>query len=286
MKIGLESTAYFGFEDFEAGMKKMRSHGYDGFDYQGIANIENSPVFKMTEGAAERYLTEVKECAAANGLEIYQLHGVWPHVDDATQEGREKTIEYLKQNIVQAKILGCPNVIVHPCMPHLFEGDAVEEEDFELNRHLLRSLAPVAEENNVTVCFENMPFCILASYFAPIPNIKKLLQEVNNPYIKVCLDTGHFNATGKDIYSAIKMLGDDLVALHVHDDRHGQDRHLIPFQGEVDWDGFVRGLKEVSYKGFMSLETMINTATPQPMLDEMRISLAKIARHLADAVEK
>ena len=79
MKIGLESTAYFEFDDFEAGMKKLRAHGYDGFDYQGVCNFEHSPIYKMTEGAAERYLIEVKECAAANGLEIFSTsYAGWP----------------------------------------------------------------------------------------------------------------------------------------------------------------------------------------------------------------
>ena len=284
MKIGIESSAYFGFYDFESGMKKLRSHGYEGFDYQEVSNIGQSPIYKMTEGEAERHLSEVKECAAANELEIYQLHGVWPHVDDFTQEGREKTIEYLQQNIIQAKWLGCPRVVIHPCM---FKGwgQGTQEEMFDVNVALLRKLLPYAEKYGVTVCMENMPFA-KGTTFSTAAELKAVVQELNSPFIKICLDTGHLNVSKGDIYEAICLFGDDLAALHVHDDMYGQDRHLTPFQGEVDWNGFVCGLKDISYKGFMSLETMIKKSTPQPMLDEMRISLAKIARYLADAVEK
>ena len=283
LKTGIISTAYFGFDDFEQGMKKLRSHGYDGVDYQGFCSIANSPIYKMAEGEAERYLTEVKDCADDNGLEIHQLHGVWPHVDDTTKEGRERTIEYFKKNILGAKLLGCPKVIVHPCMPRLHTGDAVEEEDFEVNAYLLKSLAPFAKEHGVTVCLENMPFP-LGSLFSKVANIKKLITEINDPYIKVCLDTGHFNVEKQDICEAITSLGDDLVALHTHDDRYGQDRHLLPFQGSIDWDGFVRGLRNISYKGVISLETWIRQSTPEPMLEEMRISLAKIARWFAEQI--
>ena len=284
MKIGIESTAYFGYYNFEEGMKQLRSHGYDGFDYQGVCNIGQSPIYKMTEGEAERYLTEVKECAAANELEIHQLHGVWPHVDDTTQAGREKTIEYLQQNLLQAKFLGCPYVVIHPCM---FKGwgQGTLEEMFDVNVALLRKLLPYAEKYGVTVCMENMPFA-KGTTFSTAAELKAVVQELNSPFIKICLDTGHLNVSKGDMYEAICLFGDDLAALHVHDDMYGQDRHLIPFQGEVDWNGLVRGLKDISYKGFMSLETKIQLSTPQPMLDEMRISLAKIARHLADAVEK
>ena len=285
LKTGILSTAYFGFNDFEQGMKKLRSHGYDGFDYQGLVSIVNSPIYTMSEGAAERYLTEVKDCAKANGLEIYQLHGAWPHVEDSTKEGREQTIAYFKKDIVFAKMLGCPNVIVHPCMPRLCSGDAVEKEDFALNTHLLQSLAPVAEEYGVTVCFENMPFPV-GSYFSKVSNVKKLLQEIGNPYIKACLDTGHFNVEKGDVCQAITLLGDDLVALHIHDDKNGQDRHLLPFQGELDWNGFVQGLQNISYQGFLSLETQIQRSTPEPILEEMRLCLSKIAKWLAQKIEE
>lgn len=264
----------------------MRAHGYDGIDYQGLCSIENSPLYKMPEGELERYLIEFKECAHANGLQIHQLHGVWPHVDDATREGRNKTIEYLKSNIRCAQKLGCPHVVIHPCMPSLYTDKlADEQEEFEVNGYLLESLAPVAKECGVMVCFENMPFP-QKSAFSSVSNIKRLLSQVQNEHIKACLDCGHFNCEKKDIREAICLLGSDLAALHVHDDRHAQDRHLIPFQGDIDWDGFIQGLKAIGYQGYISLETWIREKTPQPMLEQMQIQLSNIAQYFAEEIEK
>ena len=115
--------------------------------------------------------------------------------------------------------------------------------------------------------------------------MKKVLDGVNDEYIKSCLDTGHFNAVGKDIYSAIKLLGDHLSTLHVHDDRHGQDRHLWPYQGEVDWDGFARGLQAIGFNGVISLETQVCSGMPQPMREKFEKSLVQLTRLLADKVE-
>jgi len=112
--------------------------------------------------------------------------------------------------------------------------------------------------------------------------IKKVLLEVNDEYIMACLDTGHFEAVGKDICGAIRLLGEHLAALHVHDSAFGQDRHAYPFQGLVDWKGFTRGLKDIGFKGAISLETQVCSETPQPMLDQMQRSLAGIARYLAE----
>lgn len=285
LKIGIKSDAYFGFEDYEAGMALMKEHGYDGFDYQGLGSLQHSPLYKMGDGEFVRYLTDIKDCAKANGLEIYQLHGTWPHVDDTTAEGREKTIECFKKNIYAAKILGCPRVIVHPCMPRLYSGGPIcEEEDFEVNLHLLESLVPTAKENGVTVCFENMPFPKVTS-FSFVKNIKKLLTQINDNHIKACLDVGHFNVEKGDIYEAIRLLGDDLAALHIHDDRFGQDRHLFPFLGETDWGGFIRGLKEIAFKGVISLETQVPTSMPEPMLGQMRIALSGLAKWFAGQID-
>ena len=286
LKTGIISSAFFTIDDFESGMKKVREYGYDGVDYQELASIKDSPIYKMSESAAERYLIEVRDCAKANGVEIHQMHGVWPHVDDTTKEGREQTIEHIKRNIRDAKTLGCPRVVIHPCMPCLYWGNPyVEEEDFEVNTHLLSSLLPVAKEYGVKICFENMPFPKW-SVFSQAAKIKQLVSQFNDEHIKVCLDTGHFNSEKKDIYETVCLLGSDLETLHVHDDFYGQDRHLIPYQGEIDWQSFLRGLKDISYKGCISLETRIAESTPEPMKTQMALALSGIARHMANEADK
>ena len=284
LKTGIISDAYFTFDTYQEGMPLMKKHGYDGFDYQGFGSFKNSPLYQMNDEELKRYLTELKDCASANGLEIYQLHGTWPHVDDTTEEGIEKTIAYFKKNIVGAKMLGCPRVIIHPLMPNLFTGEPFDEEkDFAINEHVLRSLAPVARENGVTVCLENMPFPQTCA-FSYLKNIKKLVSKIDDEYIKVCLDTGHFNSVKGDIYEEICLLGEHLAALHVHDDRHGQDRHLIPFMGETDWAGFVKALKEISFQGVISLETTIWPGVPEPMRTQMQVALSGIAKWFAEQI--
>lgn len=287
LKTGIISDAYFSFDNYKQGMPVMKAHGYDGFDYQGLGSIKKSPLYAMTDEEFKAYLTDLKHCAHENGLEIYQLHGTWPHVDDWTEEGREKTTEYFKKCILGATYLDCSKVIVHPFMPNLYFGDTSydNEKDFEINARMLKELAPVARDSGVTVCFENMPFPKW-SVFSYVENIKKLIRQINDENIKVCLDVGHFNAEKGDIYKAITLLGDDLATLHVHDDRYGQDRHLLPFQGETDWDGFVKGLREIGYKGVLSLETQIQPKTPQPIRARMEMELSSMARYLADAIEK
>jgi sugar phosphate isomerase/epimerase len=200
-------------------------------------------------------------------------------VDFATEEGCQKQIECFKKSIIGAKYLGCPQIVVHPFMPGL-ETNSPSKEELPLNVRLWKQVASFAREHGIVVCIENVaaPNGTLMSY---IENIKWVFDEVGDEYIKACLDTGHFEAVGTDICGAICLLGDHLAALHVHDSAFGQDRHNPPFQALVDWKGFTKGLKAIGFKGAISLETMICTGTPQPMLDQMQRALSGIARYLA-----
>ena len=285
LKIGIKSDAYFGFDNCDKGMALMKAHGYDGFDYQGLASVPKSPLYKMSDEEMRAYLTKVKESAKANGLEIYQLHGALPCVDFATEEGCQTQIQHFKRSILGAKYLGCPKIVVHPFMPYLDREGLIVEKEIALNVRLFKQLAPFAREYGVTVCIENVavPKEVALSYLG---NIKRVLDEVNDEYIKCCLDTGHFESLGRDIYEDICTLGDGLAALHVHDSAFGQDRHNLPFQGLVDWEGFTRGLKAIGFNGVMSLETQIDGRTPQPMREQMQKALAGIARYFAEKAAK
>ena len=279
LKTGIQSTAYFAFDDYEGGMSLMKSHGYDCIDYQGFGSVPTSPLYKMTKEELGAYLDTLKACAQKNGLVIHQMHGPFPCEDFATEEGRQKQLQHFKRAILGAERLGCPKMVVHPWMPGL-ETNSPSEEEIPINIRLLKQLAPFAREHGITVCLENVaaPNGTILSY---IESVKKVLDGVDDEYIKACLDTGHFNAVGKDIYCAIKLLGKHLAVLHVHDDRYGQDRHLWPFQGEIDWDGFTQGLKEIQFQGVISLETQVCWGVPQPMREQFEKALSGIAKYLA-----
>ena len=97
LKTGIISDAYFSFDTYKQGIPLMKKHGYDGIDYQGFGSIKTSPLYQMNDEEYKAYLADLKACADENGLIFHQLHGSWPHVDDWTEEGRQKTIEYFKK---------------------------------------------------------------------------------------------------------------------------------------------------------------------------------------------
>ena len=45
-----------------------------------------------------------------------------------------------------------------------------------------------------------------------------------------------------------------LCHLHIHDNFGKSDDHSQTFEGNIDWKGFVKGLKEISYQGVFMFE--------------------------------
>ena len=279
--VGLESIAYFGYDNYEEGLRLMRKHGYTAMDYTGLCPME-SPLFSMDESKLKEYLTRFRKVSEDNGIKISQLHGLW-YAPDETEEQRKESVKYFIKDIKGAEILGCKNVVIHPFLPYV-EGEKIDTEKIrKVNSELFCKLLPIATDCGVTICAENQPF--KAFEMSRVSDVKRLVREIDSPNLKVCLDTGHANLFKDDIGEDVRLLGEDLACLHVHDNKGNWDQHLIPYQGNIEWNGFLSALKEIGYKGTFSLETYIATQMPEPVRESMRTSLAALAKTMAAQTE-
>ena len=62
------------------------------------------------------------------------------------------------------------------------------------------------------------------------------------------------------------------------------DIHIAPFIGKVNWDGFISGLKSVSYSGSLNLEVGCNRF-PESLRQPYAAYMAASARKLVQAFE-
>ena len=277
LKIGIESDAYFSIDEYKQGFKKIKSHGYDCVDYSSLAN-PGCYLYKKTEKEFVDFLKDVRKTAENEGVEISQMHGLWPS-NDTTDETRKQGIEYLKKQILAAKELGCPNLVIHPCLPYKTGPEPDNVLGWETNVERLEKILPTAEKFGVNICVENLPF--LAIKMSQVDWLKKLLDYFQHPNLKICFDTGHANVYQDDLAEDVRKIGKDLQCLHVHDNRGNWDEHMTPYKGTIDWESFLTALKQIGYKGCFSLETYPNKKMPEPFLENERLNLAKLARFMA-----
>ena len=281
LKTCIESDAYMGGYDYEEGFKKLKEHGYDAIDYQGFF-IDSEPYNNYSDQDYLEYLRKFKKAADDSGIEIGLVHGINP-LREFMEDYPEVDAKFERQ-LLTCKELGSKYLIIHPYTDgyvYLAESHASL---YEKNKRAIQVMLPVAKKYGVTICLENLPF--RWHEMCRVTEIKRLVREINDENLGVCLDTGHANVMREDIYKSIVLLGDDLKTLHIHDNFGGaDDRHYMPFRGNIDWNSFIKGLNEIKYKGYINLETIISRNVPEPMLDELRKGLYGIAKYFAEKVK-
>ena len=68
-----------------------------------------------------------------------------------------------------------------------------------------------------------------------------------------CYDVGHENCFTKGDDRLMKH-GSLLEALHIHDNDGNSDSHMLPFDGNINYEPFAKKLKTLGYEGALSLE--------------------------------
>ena len=274
MKIGIElGKEYRRYGD--AVYKMLKRHGYSYVDFSLLDT--DDILYTMSESDMKQKLLNEKNLAHEEGIEIWQTHGPWRcPVKDATAEDRRERMEKMKKSLYMTSLLDCRNWVIHPIMPFgLSDKNTPDaEKTWELNLEFMSEILKTAKEYSITVCLENMPF---ENFSISTPaEILKVVKEINDENFKICFDTGHAICLGESPAEAVRMLGSEIKALHVHDSRVGNDLHLMPYFGICDWKDFANALRETGFSGAFSLETN-PPALPDELFEKMSVMLAEVA---------
>jgi len=186
----------------------------------------------------------VRERVAATGIDVPSLcigwlnRGALVADDDARRRRARETIE---RSVDAAASLGAGAVLVP------FFGDGTPETDGEYDRAVegLRSVAPVAETAGVTLALET-----------PLSGEEdvELCEAVDSPAVGVYYDSANPLAYGHDPVEDLRTTGEHLARVHGKD-RDADGNNAMLGDGEVDFDGVRSALEDLSYDGWVVLET-------------------------------
>ena len=225
------------------------------------------------------FAKKLKRIGEENGMHCNQSHAPFPV--------RVKEVrDYLKRAIECTAIAGGKHCIIHPD----------NDKNAEKNAEMFFELLPFAKEHGVKIATENMwnwdgnEDHATSAACSHHDDFLAHLKAVNDPYLVACLDIGHaemkgLNTSAKEM---ILTLGDKLEALHVHDNDRWHDSHRIPFSMDINWNEVISALKQINYKGYMTLEADAHIRTTAKTEEEVlrEISnLSNAARRLANMFE-
>ncbi len=83
-----------------------------------------------------------------------------------------------------------------------------------------------------------------------VDDLLRLIDDINHPAAKICLDMFHMNIEEPDPEQAIRRAGDKLIHVQVSENYRG-----TPGTGNASWDAYYKGLTAIGYRGTVSIES-------------------------------
>lgn len=306
LQIGVQTKNVLNDSYPEEGFAALKRAGFSCADFSLNDYLKNTELYQFevnhffdrSQQELEAFFTPHKQGAQAAGITINQMHMPYPNF---VPQGSDELNAYL-QNVVAPKSLQicsffeCPYIVVHGFKLAYYLGS--EEQEWKKTEAFLDFLAPMAKEMGITVCIENL-YDSMGGHLVegPCCNAKKAVERIermNEKYhsevFGFCFDTGHANLVGIDFEQFLTTLGRCLKVLHIHDNDGNSDLHQIPFtftmtrenQSSTDWEGFVRGLRNIGYHGVLSFETApVLSAFPEVMKQDVLAFIARIGEYFS-----
>lgn len=125
----------------------------------------------------------------------------------------------------------------------------------------MKVMAREAARHDIRLAFENMGDMMPIGGFE---SLGKLVAAIDEPNVGYCLDSGHAWMRGENPVDWVKFMGKRLFETHFHDNRggsktvqplHGDDEHLPPGFGTIDWRSVIRALDEINFPGPVTFES-------------------------------
>lgn len=310
LKIGVQTKNVVYDENPYEGFLKLKRAGFSCADFSLNGYLLNSNIyqselndfFSKPLSELEDFFAVHKKSAKEAGITINQMHMPYPMY---VPTGSKELNDYLWKEVAPksmeiCRFLECPYIVIHGFKLVKYLG--YEEEEWKQTQKFLDFIAPMAKEAGITICMENL-YEYVAGHLVEGPgcDARKAIERIdrmNDRYgaevLGFCFDTGHANLVGIDFEKFITMLDYRLKVLHIHDNDGIGDLHQVPFtftktrenKPSTDWDGFIRGLKQIQFDKVLSFETApVLNSFPEEMKQDALEFLAKIGQYFASGIE-
>ncbi|MDZ4820093.1 MAG: sugar phosphate isomerase/epimerase family protein [Planctomycetota bacterium] len=257
-----------------------------GFDFArqcGYTGIEIAPFTLATSATAvtAQQRTEVKQQAAAAGLEVVGLHwllakteGFYLTTPDAAV--RKKTADYLAELARLCRDLGGSLMVLgSPQQRNLLPG-VTHSEAMRHAADVLSQVVPVLEETEVTIAVEPLA-ATEGNFLNTAATGVELCNMVGSSQVRLHLDVKAMSGETIPIPKLIRDNRDYLVHFHAND-----PNLQGPGFGEVKFEPILAALGEIDYRGWVSVEVFDYTPGVERLAKESIDNLKQCLANLAE----
>jgi len=284
MKLSVELyTLAQRFGDFKA-IEMAKEAGFDAIDYSYYYAKECEEILgDGYRGYAEKLRKHLDEV----GIVCNQAHAPFSFRYGMEKNISEEKYLWMTRALESASILGAKNIVVHS----ITVPDGVDFEKYNIEYY--KSFIPYCEKFGIHVAVENL-FSrdnkrkrINGKLGSP-EELSGIVEKINSPWIVACVDIGHAALTGYEPEDFIKKMNPSVLkALHVQDNDYLDDRHILPYTGELNWEAIMESLKKAEYDGDLTFEIIkFLDKFPDDLLPEAMSFAAFVGKHLVSIYNK
>lgn len=283
--------------DFEA-ISFVKSIGADGVDFSIFSADydyrKSDSIYSKSDDEIIDYYTKLRKHAENLGLEICQTHG---RINGFTLDEEENAAQEKNSRLdcLVTSVLGAPVCVMHSVTSIYMGIDREPKLMRDLNFDMYNRYLANAKKYNVKIATETFGDALIADACDFFGNIDEFIMAYNKisaandnkDYFTVCMDTGHTNKAlrfnnNPTPGNAIRMLGDKISVLHLHDNNTFKDQHKIPMTGTIDWNDVFDALDEIGYDGYYNLELMLAKHFGEGFMEETAEFAVKVLRYMLD----
>ena len=255
MKLSFSTNAFVRYSIPEA-IEIIAKTGYSGVEI--LADIPHlypfsTPGPNLAEIAASLEKNRI-QAANINANTAVGYYGAkfWeplfePSLANPELEARKWRIEFTKKCIDMARFLSCRNVSV--TSGRMVPG-VRPEKSLELLKQSLFEIVEYAEARQVRVGMEYEPGLLVER----ADELDGLILEIGAENFGANLDLGHSYLAGEVPSLVAGRLASKIFHIHLEDIRNRKHYHLIPGEGDIDFEEIFKALDLIDYDGFVTVE--------------------------------
>lgn len=271
------------FGDYKA-VEMAAEAGFDAIDYSYYRGKECEEV--LGDGYRE-YAKKLRAHLDNVGIICNQAHAPYSSKYGLKFDTSDQRYLYTLRAIEAASILGAKNIVVHV----MSVPDGVDFEQYNIDYY--KSFIPYCEKFGIHIAVENLFYRdakrrSFPSKLGTPEELNRVVEKINSPWFAACVDTGHAALTGHEPEDFIKAVNPSILkALHVQDNDYLDDRHVLPYTGELNWEAIMTSLKAAGYTGDLTFEiTKYLDKFPKEIFPDVLRFAATVGRHLVSIYNK
>lgn len=253
--------------------------GFDDNDFRASFRIMPEVGFRYIEfnawypsAVTPAKMRDLKQRCAQHGMLPACLHGMG--FGAANPRDLSKDVAHKLRFIDAAREVGCRRIS--------FTGAGRGKEGgLDAIITVLQEVTPVAEDQDVLICLENHE----GNNLETMDDYARIFDVIDSPHVGICLDTGHFDASGVDMDALIDRFQLKINHIHVKENNGFGRKEFVRFgQGTTDNFHVVDRMLALGYQGFITVELSPQEDTSTIPAD-LRLAREMFAKYETEAVD-